>query len=234
METERTIVIIPSYNEEKNIPKVIEGIKNSISKADIAIIDDGSSDNTSLIAKSLGAEVIKLPFNMGYGVALQTGYKYALENNYDYIVQIDGDGQHDPRYIEDILRELKKEKVDLVIGSRFLANKNQVPFFRRLVIQLFASIASFLTGHKITDPCSGLRVMNKKITRFLVKDIYPEDYPDADLIIILHRAGLRIKEIPVKVYPNIQGKSMHSGLRPLYYVYKMFLSVLLTLFRRDY
>lgn len=234
MKKEKIIVIVPSYNEERNIPKVIEGIKNSISKPHIAVIDDGSSDNTPLIAKSLGVEVIKLPFNMGYGVALQTGYKYALENDYDYVIQIDGDGQHDPKHIEDLLRELKKGKVDSVIGSRFLVNENQVPFFRGLVIRLFGFITSLLIGHKITDPCSGYRAMNKKIIKFLVKDLYPEDYPDADLIITLHRAGFCIKEIPVRVHPNIQGKTMHSGLKPLYYIYKMFLSVFLNLFRRDY
>ncbi len=233
VKSEKILIIIPAFNEEKNIHGVIQGVKKVAPGLNVVVINDGSMDNTSTIAKGTGIEVLDLPFNMGYGAALQTGYKYALENSYDYAIQFDGDGQHDPEFIKDLLAELKKREADLIIGSRFLGDKvYRVPLLRRLGMFLFSFISSHLIGQKVTDPTSGYQAMNKKVIRLLVKDLYPEDYPDADIIIMLHLFGLHIKEIPVIMYPNSEDKTMHSGLRPFYYVYKMVLSIFLTLLRR--
>jgi glycosyltransferase involved in cell wall biosynthesis len=229
--SEKALIIIPAYNEERGILGVIQEVKKVDLGLNVVVVNDGSTDNT--VAKTAGAEVLNLPFNMGYGVALQTGYKYALENDYDYLIQLDGDGQHDPKYIVDLLVELNKGEADLIIGSRFLGNKvYRVPALRRLVMLFFGSVASLLIGQKITDPTSGYRGMNKEVIRFLVKDLYPEDYPDADIIVMLHRFGFHIKEIPVTMYPNVKDKTMHSGLKPFYYVFKMVLSIFLTLMRK--
>ena len=227
------IIIIPAYNEEKNIAGVINGIKNVIPDADILVVNDGGEDRTEEIVRGLGEQVISLPYNMGYGVALQTGFKFALKKGYEYAVQIDADGQHDPKDIPKLLDIVLSGKADVVIGSRFLnGGKYKAPAVRRLGMLFFAYLTSLIIGKKITDPTSGYQAINKNGLQFYAGDYYPVDFPDADVIIMLHRAELKIKEIPVTMYPNVQGKSMHSGLKPVYYIFKMFLSIFVTLLRR--
>jgi hypothetical protein len=171
---------------------------------------------------------------MGYGVALQTGYKYALEYGFDYLLQMDGDGQHDPRYLRTLLKEVEGGEVDVAIGSRFLAGgEYHVPLLRRMGMLLFGFIASRLSGQKITDATSGYQGLGRRAIEFYTHDDFPGDYPDADVLIRLHRAGLGMREVPVAMRPNSNGQSMHSGLKPLYYVYKMFLSIALNLLRRQ-
>ncbi len=229
------IIIIPAYNEEGNIAPLIKEIQNRISGAAILVIDDGSRDRTARVAEKAGAIVIRLPFNMGYGAALQTGFKYALMKRYLYVVQMDADGQHDPDSIGDLLEEVKRENADVVIGSRFLGGNSEyrTSGVRRIGMSLFSKIASILTGQPVTDPTSGYQALNRDAIRFYASPYYPADYPDADVLIMLHRAGLRIREIPVRMHPRIQGQSMHSGLKPVYYIFKMFLSMFVTLLRRD-
>ena len=230
----KAIIIIPAYNEEKNIAGVINGIKkNSIPDADILVVNDGGEDRTEKIVRELGEQVISLPYNMGYGVALQTGFIYALKKGYEYAVQIDADGQHDPRDIPKLLDEVFNNKADVIIGSRFLDKGNyRASFIRRVGMLFFAKLTSLIIGEKITDPTSGYQAINKHGLQFYAGDYYPVDFPDADVIIMLHRVGLKIKEIPVTMYPSVQGKSMHSGLKPVYYIFKMFLSIFVTLLRK--
>lgn len=228
----RTLVIIPAYNEEVNIGDVIQKIKNYCPELDILVVDDGSSDGTARIASNLGALVVTHPFNMGYGITLQTGYKYAVRNKYDFIVQMDGDGQHDPRYIKELLREIEGGSVDVVIGSRFISGvKYKAPLNRKVGMFLFSRLVSLIIRKKITDSTSGFQALNNRAFRFLTNDIYPSDFPDADVIIMLHRAGFRIKEVPLVMYRKHGSKSMHSGLKPIYYVFKMVLSIFVTLLR---
>jgi len=232
MKEKDILVIIPARNESQAIGGIIARIKNCLPEADILAIDDGSTDSTAEIVRSSGATVIPLVFNMGYGVALQTGYKYACGKGYEYIMQIDADGQHDPNWLKDILRELMSGETDVVIGSRYLKKGSyQPPFLRRLGMKFFAFLTSLIIGQKISDPTSGLRGFRRAVLKFLVSDYFPVDYPDADAIIMMHRYGLKIKEIPVIMRPG-SGKSMHSGLRPLYYVFKMLLSMFVTLLRK--
>ena len=232
----KILTIIPAFNEGKSIAQVIASVKENIPYCDILVINDGSSDSTAVLAKAAGAKVIHLPFNMGYGIALQTGYKCALEKGYHYIVQLDGDGQHDPRYIKELLEVVTSGKADVAIGSRFLKNNRNYTYragwIKKTGIALFASITSIIIRQRVSDPTSGYQAINRKAATFYASESYPCDYPDADVIIMLHRSGFQIKEIPVVMHQNRNKKSMHSGMKPFYYVFKMFLSILLTLLRK--
>lgn len=226
------LVIIPAYNESQSIGEIIVQTKNCLPEADILAIDDGSTDSTAEIARTSGATVVSLVFNMGYGVALQTGYKYARKKGYEYIMQIDADGQHDPHCLRNMLRELMTGETDVVIGSRYLKEESySPPFLRRLGMKFFALLTSMIIRQRISDPTSGLQGFRRAALKFLISDYFPVDYPDADVIVMIHRYGLKIKEIPVIMRPGL-GKSMHSGSKPLYYVFKMILSIFVTFLRR--
>jgi hypothetical protein len=232
---EKVIVMIPAYNEAKNIQTVIAKVKNVIPEADILVINDGSRDGTAKLALLAGAKVISHPFNMGYGVACQTGYKYACRHDYDYAIQMDADGQHEPSCVSDLLEAIQDPDVDIVLGSRWLGLAGyHGPLLRKFGKHFFAFLATTLTGLKCTDPTTGFQALGRKVMNFYTTEIYPVDYPDADMIILLKRAGFNIKEIPVIMYRDETGQSMHSGLlRPLYYGFKMMLSIAMTLLRND-
>ena len=227
-------IIIPSYNEEKNIVSVICDIRK-YHDGDIVVIDDGSQDITSSLAREAGAFVIRHPFNMGYGVALQTGYKYAVEKNYDILLQIDGDGQHSAKFIPELFSQVESSDCDVAIGSRFLGESQyRAGFLKSIGIKLFRKIILLITGEKITDPTSGYQCLNRSVFEFFTNDTFPCDYPDANVIIMLHRAGFKIREIPVEMTSNPHGRSMHRGIFTIsYYLFKMFLSIFVTLIRRN-
>ena len=226
------LVIIPAYNECRVIGTVVGRVKACLPEADILVVNDGSDDDTAGIARQSGARVISLLFNIGYGAALQTGYKYAREKGYNYVLQLDADGQHEPTFLKDILRELETGPADVVIGSRYLREESYRPSFaRRQGMKLFAKLTSVIIRQQISDPTSGFQGFRKSVLNFMVSDYFPVDYPDADFIIMLHKCGFRIKEIPVIMKAG-SGKSMHSGAKPLYYIFKMILSILITLLRK--
>ena len=223
-----TLIIIPAYNEEANIASVIKGIWKVNPNIDILVIDDASSDQTAQVASKAGAIVVSHVLNTGYGGALQTGYRYAAANGYRILVQIDGDGQHDPGFIPKMVALVKSKKADLVIGSRFLEKglSYKVPISRRFGMKLFQSIIYILTRQNISDPTSGYQAMSRDVFRFFAQgNIFPSDYPDADVIVLLISLGFKITEIPVVMYENATGKSMHSGFKPIFYVIKMLLSL---------
>jgi len=227
------VIIIPAYNETGRIRDTIRGVRK-VAEALVLVIDDGSTDNTAEEAKAAGALVLRLPFNLGYGAALQTGFRYAMKMGYKYAIQMDADGQHEPLSINSLIAPVLNDEVDVVIGSRFLDRGNyKAPFIRRMGMHFFGVIASVVTGRKITDPTSGFQALNRKVMEFYASDAYPADYPDADVIIMLHRGGFRFKEVPVVMH-NAAKKSMHGGiLRPLYYIFKMTLSIFVTLLRKE-
>jgi glycosyltransferase involved in cell wall biosynthesis len=237
---EKTIVIIPAHNEGAHITAVVSQIKERHPSLDVVVIDDGSNDDTKVCALEAGASVISNPFSLGYGGALQTGYKFAVRNGYNFLVQLDGDGQHDPACIDDLVEAVRSGHVDIAIGSRFLISQTQgadhpayhAPLARKMGMKIFGAIATFLISQKVTDPTSGYQAMNSRVFHLLSGDKFPIDYPDADVIIMLHRAGFRIREVPVRMFPSPDDESMHSGLKPLYYIFKMFLSILVTLMRK--
>jgi glycosyltransferase involved in cell wall biosynthesis len=232
MNTMSTIVIIPAYNEGTRIAEVVAGVRRVVPECRVLVIDDGSRDATAAAARGAGATVLCHPFNMGYGVAIQTGYKYAYARGYDFLVQIDGDGQHDPSFIPRLLEPVVSGATDVALGSRFLTGESYLPSRpRRIGMALFRRVVSCITGHPITDSTSGYQAFNRGVIRFFTGDVFPCDYPDADMLITLHLAGFSIREIPVRMYANAQGKSMHGGLNSLYYLFKMFLSIFVTVLR---
>jgi len=228
-----TLIVIPAYNEEKNIGKVLKGIRGCAPEIPVLVVNDGSRDATARISKEHGAKVISLPFNSGYGVTLQTGFIFALKNGYSTVLQMDADGQHDPRNIVDMLQEIQNENLDVVIGSRFLGdNRYKTTFLKRMGMFIFGNLASLFCGQKVSDPTSGFQALKGKAIQFVAGEYYPPDYPDADFIIMLHRYGFKSREIPVTMHPSPDNKSMHSGHKTIYYVFKMFLSIIVTLLRQ--
>ena len=231
--SERMLVVIPAFNEAGRVHRVVEDVRGSLPWADVLVVDDGSGDRTGAEALAAGARVLRLPVNLGYGAALQAGYKYAVRHHYDLLGQIDADGQHLAEHFLPLLAHLGEHDVDVVIGSRFLDRDGhyQPARARKLGMALFGSIASAVTRQHVSDPTSGFQVMRRSVAEFFCSEVYPTDYPDADILILLHRSGFRIGEVGVKMRPP-SAKSMHSGHRSLYYVYKMSLSILVTLLRR--
>lgn len=228
----RRLIIVPAYNEEKQVSSVIEGIRK-YSDTMIVVIDDGSKDETAERAGAAGARVIRHPFNMGAGVAVQTGYKYAFENDYEILLQIDGDGQHHPAHIPDMFAMVENDRCDMAIGSRFLkSSEHKTGLLKSMAIKLFRWVIRVITGETITDPTSGYRCMSRTVFRRLTEDDFPHDYPDANIIIVLHRMGFRMAELPVTMLPNPEGRSMHRGIFKIsHYFFKVFLAIFITLLR---
>ncbi|MCA8921756.1 MAG: glycosyltransferase family 2 protein [Planctomycetes bacterium] len=231
----RGLAIMPAYNESGQITGVVGALKRAAPGFDVLVIDDGSRDNTAAEALAAGAMVVRHPFNLGYGAALQTGYKFAATSprGYDVLVQLDADGQHDPAYVQVLADRVRSGEVDVCVGSRFLVGSGYIPpFARRVGMVLFGYIASVVTRRRVTDPTSGYQALGRRVFEYFQSDLFPADYPDADVLILLHRAGFRAEEQPVAMKPNPIGQSMHGGLiRPMFYVFKMFLSIFVTLLR---
>ena len=232
-DSHKTLVVIPSFNEEASIGQVLNDVKKNVPGTPILVVNDGSVDRTAEIAKESGALVISLPYNSGYGVALQTGYLYARKHNYSIVILMDADGQHDPACIQDLLSAIKNSDADVVIGSRFLGqNTYRTSIARRIGMFIFGQLASLFCQEKVSDPTSGFQAVKGKAIDFVASDHYPPDYPDADFLIMLNRCGFKTREIPAKMHPSKIKKSMHDGPQSIYYVFKMFLSIFVTLLRK--
>lgn len=226
------LILIPAYNEEKNIGKVLDDLLRSDLPADIAVINDGSTDRTQSVAAEKGVYVITHPCNLGYGAALQTGFKFAMQMQYNYIVQFDADGQHHPEDLRRVIEEIRKDEDDVVIGSRYLGDANYDPgMLKKIAIIIFTRIIYLLTKAKITDPTSGLRGLSANLSRYYgVAGRFPCDYPDADAIIHMLLNRFKIREIPVRAQDRLHGKSLQfSGIKPVVYFFKMFLSIIAVL-----
>lgn len=233
---QKILLVIPVFDEGKRIGRILQDIKQIIPSISVLIVDDCSNDTSKEQAKRVNANVLSHPINLGYGSSLETGYLYAIKNNFDIVVQMDGDGQHLPEEIHKILEPVLKQEADLTIGSRYLTvNKSyKTSLARRLGQVLFSAIFSILTKTKITDPTSGFQCLNRKCFQLLTKSNFPHDFPDVDVLLMVHYAGFRIKEVPVFMKERSGGKSIHIGLKPLYYIIKMFFSIFLVIlnFRR--
>ena len=229
----KILIIIPAYNECSGIGKVVHQVRGISPSYDVVIVNDGSRDDTAQAARIAGAAVVSHPFNLGYGVAIQTGYKYALGKGYDFVVQMDGDGQHDPAFIPQLLAPVIAGETDFALGSRFLGTESYAPpLTRRAGMIFFRWLISILIRTRITDSTSGYQAFNRKVIRYFTTEVFPCDYPDADMLLTLHRAGFRIMEVPVRMSASATGKSMHAGWMPLYYIFKMLLSIFVTLLRK--
>lgn len=234
-----TLIVIPAFNEGKNIGSVLLAIQNASIEADVLVVNDGSSDETEAVTRAHGVEVISHPCNMGYGSALQTSYRYAFQNGYDFVVQFDSDGQHNVKDIHTILETYAKTRSDLVLGSRFLGDPDFFPGFSKMIVILFfRAIIRLLTRQRVTDPTSGLRGISRKVfahySRF---NNFPSDFPDADIIIEMLLRKWTVTEVPIQNRRRTAGRSMHSGLEPIVYVFKVVLSIFVVVmnvkFQRD-
>lgn len=227
------LIIVPAYNEEGHVGRVIADVKAALPRADVLVVNDGSADGTAAEAQDAGATVLSLPVNSGYGAALQTGYKFGVRAGYQTIGQIDADGQHRAEYLTQMLEALEREDADVIVGSRFLGRDGHYKpsLARAMGIGLFAHLTSLITHENVSDPTSGFQLMRARVARLFCSEVYPTDYPDADILIMLHRTGYRVREIPVQMRPS-PGKSMHTGHSSPYYLYKMMLSIFVTMLRR--
>lgn len=223
----KNLIIIPAFNEQECIKDTVEMIRREAPDFDYVVINDHSTDNTLNILKQNQINYINLPANLGIGGAVQTGYLYAYENGYDTAVQVDADGQHDPKYLSMMLDTMKKENADMIIGSRFIENKGfQSTFARRIGITYFTKLIHMLTGITITDPTSGLRMGNRKVIELFAKD-YPRDYPEPESIVALLKRGMKIKEVPVMMRERQGGVSSINLKKSVYYMVKVTMAILI-------
>jgi glycosyltransferase involved in cell wall biosynthesis len=228
----KVLIIVPAYNEEKSLPGVILDLRESVPMADILVVNDGSKDATPSVAQQLGVSVLHLPFNLGIGGAVQCGYLYALRNNYDVAVQFDGDGQHVGKEIMKLLQPLEEGAVDMVIGSRFLVPGDYTaPMFRTVGIWIFSFVLSRIMGRVVTDSTSGFRGANRCVIEFFAKH-YPDDYPEVESLVLLHKAKKRLLEVPVAMHERTGGKSSITPLRSVYYMTKVLIAVFIDLMKK--
>jgi glycosyltransferase involved in cell wall biosynthesis len=228
----KRLAIVPALNEEGAIGRVIEEIRAVDPDFDIVVIDDGSTDRTAGVASARGVRVLSLPFNLGIGGAVQTGFLYAWENHFDVAVQIDGDGQHDPRELGKVLAPILDGSADMAVGTRFSGEgSHRVALARRLGIHLFAKAVSLIVRQKVTDTTSGFRAVNRRGICLFAVD-YPHDYPEVEATVLVFRHRLRMVEVPVAMRTRESGRSSITAVRSLYYMFKVSLALLIGLFRR--
>lgn len=227
------LVIIPAFNEEASLPRVLEGLPGSACglPVKVLVIDDGNPDRTPEVARARGATLISMPFNLGIGAAVQTGFKYARDRGHALAIQFDGDGQHRADQIEALIAPVVSGELDVVIGSRFLGQGgDRSSFARRFGIRLLRRMNSVLTGQTITDSTSGFRAYGRRAIEFLAAS-YPHDYPEPEAVFLLHRHGFRIAEVPAAMEPRQGERSSITVLSAMYYMIKVMLAILVEAIR---
>ena len=223
----KKLVIIPAYNEKDSIVNTVKDIKDNAPGFDYIVVNDCSTDNTYDVCVENGLKVINLPLNLGIGGAVQTGYLYAFQNGYDIAVQFDGDGQHDAAYVNEMADYLVKNECDMVIGSRFIEKEGfQSSGLRRIGIKYFTGLIKLLTGKKITDPTSGMRMVNKKLLEKFT-DEYPKDYPEPESVVTILSEKYKVTEIPVVMNEREEGVSSISLKNSVYYMIKVSFAILI-------
>ncbi|MDD2969146.1 MAG: glycosyltransferase family 2 protein [Lachnospiraceae bacterium] len=228
----KSIIIIPAYNEEKSILDTVEDIKKYAPEFDYIVVNDCSADQTLQVCRQNRIPCLDLPVNLGIGGAVQTGYHYAKENGYQIAVQFDGDGQHDAKYLDTMKRVLLEQNADMVIGSRFIEKEGfQSSGLRRMGIRYFTILIRILTGVRITDPTSGMRMAGSRAITIFAEH-YPKDYPEPESVVAAIRQGLNVKEIPVVMRSRMEGVSSISAGRSIYYMIKVTLAIFLERLRR--
>jgi glycosyltransferase involved in cell wall biosynthesis len=228
----RRVAIVPAYNEEASIARVVGELLAYDPGLRVVVVDDGSTDRTAEVARASGAKVISLPFNLGIGGAVQTGFRYAWEQGFDVAVRADGDGQHDPAELDAILRPVLADEADVAVGSRFIGGDGyRSSRSRRTGIRLLAWIVSGLTRQRITDPTSGFQAANRLGIRLFAAD-YPHDYPEAEATVMVFKHRLRLQEVPVTMRARESGRSSITTIHSVYYMVKVMLAIFVALFRR--
>ena len=219
----KVLIIIPAYNEAENIEKVVNSLIENYPQYEYIVVNDGSKDDTGLICKKNNYNLLDLPINLGLAGGIQAGFKYAYENEYDYAIQFDADGQHQPQYINYMLKEIEKKQADIVIGSRFvkeIKSKNLL----MLGSNLISIIIKLTTGRQINDPTSGMRLFNKKMIK---KFAYTMNYgPEPDTISYLVRCGAKVEEVQVQMKEREAGESYLNLKRSIQYMLHMCMSII--------
>ena len=230
----RGIALVPALNEEGTIATVIAELRAFDSDLEILVIDDGSHDRTADVARRSGARVLRLPFNLGIGGAVQTGFRYAFENGFELAVRVDGDGQHDPSQLAAVVEPVARGATDIAVGSRYLGARGdgyRSSATRRVGIRLLARVVSLLTRQRITDPTSGFQALNRKAITLFAAD-YPHDYPEVEAVVLVERHRLRLVEVPIAMRPRTAGRSSIRTLSSVYYMVKVLLALFVGSFRR--
>ena len=222
-----TLLVIPAYNEEECLPRVLEGARPYADRMDVLVVDDGSTDGTARVARAGGARCLSLPFNLGIGGALETGFKAAYRAGYRFVVRMDADGQHEAADVPAVLGPVERDEADFVSGSRFgvAGNAAATNAPRRLGIALLSALVSRLAGRAVRDPTSGFAAFNRKALAALLDEV-PTDFPEVEGVLYLHRRGLRLQEVPVRFHPRGGGRSSITFWRSLYYMYKVTFALL--------
>lgn len=232
MSAPRVLVIVPAHNEEESLPATLAEVRAKAPGIDMLVVDDGSRDATSRVARSAGVKVVRHPVNLGVGGALQTGFRWAVEHGYDIGVQLDADGQHDPDYLAPLLAPVLEGRCDVSIGSRFVESTGyRAPLNRRLGMVLFQAVVKLAIGRRITDTTSGFRAYSRRVMEVCQHE-FPKDFPDAPLLIGLARRGFRLDEVPVRMRERQAGRSFYTLGKQLYYPYKNLLASLMALIRK--
>lgn len=229
----RKLAVVPAYNEADTVAMVVDALRQRVPEYDVVVIDDGSTDETRVLAEAAGARVLRHPFNLGIGGAVQSGFHFAMENDYDLVVQVDGDGQHDPAEIRRLEEAIQGSDVDMVCGSRFLSKdmRYPAPVSRRTGIHIFAFLMSRFTGQRISDPTSGFRIFNRRAIALFARD-YPHDYPEVEALLMLHHHRLRMREVPVRMFQRGGGVSSIGSGKSVVYMLKVLLAIFVGMLRR--
>jgi glycosyltransferase involved in cell wall biosynthesis len=227
----RKAAIVPAYNEARSIAGVVTELRAAQPEFEIVVVSDGSSDETAAVARRAGAEVVELPFNLGIGGAVQTGIEWARRRGCELAVQVDGDGQHDPREIDKLLQPILVGTADVAVGTRFAGEKTYRPSIaRRIGIGVFAGLVSLIVRQRMTDTTSGFRAMNERAIELFAEE-YPYDYPEVEATVLIFRHRLRLVEIPVTMRQREAGRSSITVFRSLYYMSKVSLALFVGLLR---
>lgn len=226
------LVIVPAHNEEESLPRTLAEVRARAPDVDVLVVDDGSRDATSKVARDCGAAVVRHAVNLGVGGALQTGFRWAVERDYQIGVQLDADGQHDPAYLSALLKPVLEGTCDVSIGSRYVTRSGyRAPAFRRLGMVVFSGVVRMALGRRIADTTSGFRAYDRAVMEVCQHD-FPKDFPDAPLLIALARRGFTLCEVPVQMRERQAGQSFYTLAKSLYYPYKNLLSSLMALLQR--
>jgi glycosyltransferase involved in cell wall biosynthesis len=226
----KVLAIVPAYNEAETVGTVVRGIRGT-GLADVLVVNDGSTDDTSRIAREAGARTLDLAVNLGIGGAVQAGYRYARRNGYDAAVQVDADGQHLPSEIPRLLDVLQGGQADLVLGSRYAGETDyRSPVARRAGMMMFSAVVTVVTGQRLLDTTSGFRAAGRECIAYLA-DHYPQDYPEVEALVLLRRAGFRVREVACQFRDRAGGRSSITPARSAYYVVKVLLAIFIGLFR---
>jgi glycosyltransferase involved in cell wall biosynthesis len=230
---ESHLAVVPAYNEQESVGRVVDSLHRHVPEFDVLVVDDGSTDNTRDVAAAVGANVVRHPFNLGIGGAVQSGFVYALENGYDYMVQVDADGQHCADEIAKLQTAMANDRrLDMVCGSRFLSEEHgyPAPISRRTGIHIFAFLLSRIVGQRVSDPTSGFRLYNRRAIALFAGD-YPHDYPEAEAVLMVHHHRLRMGEVPVRMLQRDGGVSSIRSGKSVYYMVKVLFAIFIGLAR---